>query len=775
MSSVRCILVCGKRRRVNELDHTEAGLATAIGPADAEPGVLVVGADHRVAYANDRFREIHVVPRHLELVGHDFTELGCNLAKHLRRLRIVDNAEALVRVCFTGPIGDGPETMTFESGQMKIVAEATPMPGGGFVMLHRVVEDREKLRRIDAIERRFSDVMEAFADWYWETGPDHRFIYVGNPINSHTLLRADEYIGVRRWEMPGILEAPDSEFWQNHRAVLARHEAFRDVRYARRLEDGSLSHFSIDGKPVFNRAGEFVGYRGVGREISHLANMERRVAESEQRFRNLVEGSIQGLLVHVDGKIVFANPAAARILGFESCNDMLELDSVSELFWPDERPRLEEYRKARLRGDPAPEDYELRAKRRDGRMIWVENRARVVQWEGQQAVQASIYDITQRKKARLKMEESRKRLAGILDIAPEAIMSVDESNRVRIFNKGAQKLFGYSESEMLGQPVERLMPERYRARHADHIAAFARSETVSRPMSLRGEIVGRKRDGSEFPAEASISKLKTEGGWLFNVTIQDVTERKRARAELVEAREAAEAANRAKSEFLWNMSHELRTPLNAIIGFSELIRDEIFGPIGQDRYMDYARDIHASGAHLLSLIDDILDLSRIEAGIVEMREEPLRLDEELESAARMLEPRAARERKLLKVHCPDGLPQVLADAKMMRQILINLITNAVKYSETGGHVDVAAELTADGAITVSIADDGPGIAASEMERVFQPFARSSQVAARDTDGYGLGLPMARKFCNLHQITLEMISGEGEGTTARLEIPSYRVL
>ncbi|MEQ8827314.1 MAG: PAS domain-containing protein, partial [Parvibaculum sp.] len=252
-------------------DRTDVGAA--------EPGLLVVGQNGSIAFANDRFREIHALPRHLMLVGLDYAAMAQNLADHVHRLGLVGDAGAFRRTCFPEPDDAGEGRIQFESAAIRIEVEVTVMAAGGFVLIHRVLQDREQLRRIEAIERRFADVMEAFADWYWETDADHRFVYVGNPVDEHTLLRVDEFVGLRRWEVPGIVEAPDSAFWLKHRRALDNRETIRDFRYSRRNKEGGLAHFSVDGKPVLNRAGEFVGYRGVGREISHLVEMERRVAE----------------------------------------------------------------------------------------------------------------------------------------------------------------------------------------------------------------------------------------------------------------------------------------------------------------------------------------------------------------------------------------------------------------------------------------------------------------------------------------------------------------
>ncbi len=263
------------------------------------------------------------------------------------------------------------------------------------------------------------------------------------------------------------------------------------------------------------------------------------------------------------------------------------------------------------------------------------------------------------------------------------------------------------------------------------------------------------------------------GGGLVSI-YSDITQSRRAEAALRNAKEQAESASRAKSEFLANMSHELRTPLNAIIGFSEIIRDQILGPIATRRYIEYAGDINDSGTHLLSLINDILDLSKAEAGRLVLNEETVDIGQVAESCLRLIRDRAERSGIALTTSLPAGL-RVLADARMMKQILLNLLSNATKFTPTGGRIEVTGTLSPEGAVVLRIADTGIGMAESDIPRALEAFAQVDSALNRKHEGTGLGLPLSKMLIELHGGKLAIASKVDYGTIVTVTLPPERVL
>jgi signal transduction histidine kinase len=242
---------------------------------------------------------------------------------------------------------------------------------------------------------------------------------------------------------------------------------------------------------------------------------------------------------------------------------------------------------------------------------------------------------------------------------------------------------------------------------------------------------------------------------------------------LIQARSEAEAANHAKSEFLANMSHELRTPLNAIIGFSEIIAHELFGPIGNERYRDYMKDIHKSSLHLLSIINDVLDMSKIEAGKLELSKEPLKLQRAIGDVVRMMRERADSRHIALSTTLSDEDVELWADERAIKQICLNLLSNAIKFSREGG--EVAIRVTADRPdfAVVEFADRGIGMSEDELERALQPFGQAKPSTTRNYGGTGLGLPITKGLIEAHGGKLAIESQAGQGTVARVFLPVAR--
>jgi signal transduction histidine kinase len=283
---------------------------------------------------------------------------------------------------------------------------------------------------------------------------------------------------------------------------------------------------------------------------------------------------------------------------------------------------------------------------------------------------------------------------------------------------------------------------------------------------------GRCKDGTYIWVEASLTQ---SGDNEIVSVVRDVSERIRYEAALSQAKEEADSANRSKSEFLATMSHELRTPLNAIIGFADMMQNEILGPIGNEKYRSYTADMHASGEHLLNLINDILDLTKAEAGMLELHEEIVDLKDVIGSVARLMSGSIKNGELTIEINLPASLPLLRADERKTRQILFNLIGNAVKFTPAGGHIMVAGRFSPQSGISITVADTGIGIAAADLPRVLEPFVQLDSSISRQHDGTGLGLPTAKALIELHGGVLELKSTPGVGTEATVIFPPGRAV
>ena len=363
---------------------------------------------------------------------------------------------------------------------------------------------------------------------------------------------------------------------------------------------------------------------------------------SESKYRALVEASAQGITIRRDGRFLFSNQAFADIHGYVSPDDILALESTDLTVADEDRGKLLEIQRQHILTGKSTGTDEYHGLRKDGCKVWLESRNSTVPWEGKDAIQCIVADIT---------------------------------------------------------------------------------------------------------------------------------ERKRAEQELISANVKLEQANLAKSEFLSRMSHELRTPLNAIIGFSETMLSEVFGPVGSDRYRDYINDIHYSGTHLLTLINDVLDVARIEQGELRLNEDIVDVSDILRTSIRLMEPLAARESIKLEADIDEGLPTLHGDRRAVRQVIFNLLSNSVKFTDSGGTVTGRAYIDSNGDLRVVVEDTGIGIPADALATITEPFVQASS-GERQQQGSGLGLTIVKALVEMHSGTLTIDSEEGRGTTVTAHFPRF---
>ena len=369
---------------------------------------------------------------------------------------------------------------------------------------------------------------------------------------------------------------------------------------------------------------------------------------------------------------------------------------------------------------------------------------------------------------------SAAQLQGILSIADDAIICVDEMLNIVLFNHGAERTFGYSSAEIVGQPLDLLLPERARAKHGDHIADFRASGQTARRMGQRREISGRRKDGSEFPAEASISRWQPpgrhRGGSIYTVILRDTTERHARELELQRTKDAAEAAMQAKSMFLANMSHELRTPLNAVVGMTSLLLNT---PIS-DEQRDYAETIRGSGEALLMIINDILDYSKIELGKLDIEQQPFDLRRAIEESMDLISSQAAEHNLNLAYFIDDTVPAALiGDVTRLRQILVNLLSNSAKFTHQGEIVVNVDAMLADRQprapaqpryeIHFAVRDTGIGIPPDRIASLFQSFTQVDASTTRKYGGTGLGLAISKRLAEIMGGRMWVESAVGNGS------------
>ncbi|MGZ9097701.1 MAG: PAS domain-containing sensor histidine kinase [Micavibrio sp.] len=363
-------------------------------------------------------------------------------------------------------------------------------------------------------------------------------------------------------------------------------------------------------------------------------------------------------------------------------------------------------------------------------------------------------------------------LTSVFDVSEVGIVVTDQHQRIVRVNESFIRIYGWNRNDLVGHAFTELVAPDER-----DMMQKAHDEFIESGTRNSGEMKILRKDKSNANVLYTTAALELSNGRRFQVTtIMDISLRKQMEISLRLAKEQADSANQAKSTFLANMSHELRTPLNAIIGFSEMMMKSTFGPLGNEKYVEYLGDIHLSARHLLEIINEVLDMSKIEAGRLELDEDTFDVAQLIQAVSRMMDSRAFSGGLKIKQFVPPDLPPLYADPRLVRQILINLVGNAVKYSNPGGTIELRALLAADGSMQMIVTDQGIGIPQDRIKDALEPFGQVSQpVETRGIQGTGLGLPLAKAMVELHGGTLELESEVNFGTMVTVEFPSARVV
>ena len=496
---------------------------------------------------------------------------------------------------------------------------------------------------------------------------------------------------------------------------------------------------------------------------------------------------------------LFWSHSMFAILGLKPRDALLSFGEVNSLVHPDD---IDLYGLAAQLTDATATlvDHAFRMRHANGNWVWLRARCELVQQSGDSGAHliGIAVDITEQKTLVERTVEADLRLRDAIETIPEAFVVWDAQNRLVLCNSNFQELHNLpDESIKAGASYE-------------SVVAAGRKPVVRSKVTSEGQSPGART----FEAQLDdgrwlhISERRTKDGGYVSVGT-DITNIKRHEVKLMESerrlmatvadlrhsqqkleRQAeevadlaekyaeektrAEEANQAKSKFLANMSHELRTPLNAIIGFSEIMGSGMFGPLGSDKYREYCHDIHQSGQYLLDVINDVLDMSKIEAGRIRLDAEPVDLEPFLNDAMRVVSGRANDKRLKLSARIGRGI-RLTADHRLLKQIILNLLSNAVKFTPEGGRITIRARATAGGWVSVSIADTGIGIPEDALARLGRPFEQVESQLTKSHQGSGLGLAIAKSLTELHQGTMRIHPTPGRGTMVLLRLPISRAI
>ncbi len=465
------------------------------------------------------------------------------------------------------------------------------------------------------------------------------------------------------------------------------------------------------------------------------------------------------------GEYEYVNPAFEREFG-EKASDIIGLKA--EQIWEENLSLLALESDKRVVATGAPAVHKVVFKLGDNDpQDWLITKFAMPMPDGTLRIATYYTEFTESVALERRLAESEARIQTLLDNSPTPIYFKDRDLRFVMVNRRFLELYEVAPDEVIGKTSL----EVHRTEEANDFMAHDREVMDKRTLITREEIIkGDTYLTSKFPVINSEGELLGVGG-----IETDISERVTVERAYRQARDEAEAANRSKSAFLANMSHELRTPLNSIIGFSDSLLVGTLGEIENPTHREYLSIIRDGGEHLLHLINDILDLSRIEAGKLTLEEEPSDLRAIFADSIRLTAERAGSGGIFIDNKVPQGLPKIMADQRQLRQVLINLLSNAIKFTDPGGRITASASILEDGVLQIRVADTGVGIDAENLKLVQQPFVQVADAMTRKHKGSGLGLAIVKSIINMHGGEFTLESELGVGTTAIITLPAARVL
>jgi PAS domain S-box-containing protein len=659
-------------------------------------------------------------------------------------------------------------------------------PDGKAVRLHGTAQDITEIRAVEsdllASQQRLDLALDGTGislwDWIVATG-EYSFD-----------ARMLERMGYRPGEVDFSTSAWDALMHADDLAAMeaamedylkGRSDLFQAI-YRIRTKNGDWRWILSRGRAVVrDPAGAPQRLAGTHFDITDLKQIELALRRSDQRFRALAESSraIPWEADFTTYRITYVGPQIEAVVGF-SAGDWVEKDLWPERLHPEDRDRIlreaADYARAGV-----DHNLEYRLIASDGRVVWIRDLVSVIKSEdGQTWLYGAMVDVTEEKQIEEALRESEaryrqaERVAGLIHWTSFGGGASRWQEPRLAFSDTAAAFFGLPAASLPATTAD-FIDTVVHPEDREKLRRSFTDVTSGKVEEFTLEYRIQRKDGSVAVVSEIGRRLPSDGGKLQSAfgTIQDITERKQTEDALRRAQMEAEIANRAKSQFLANVSHELRTPLNAIIGFSEIMNGELMGPLGSSIYREYASDIHESGRHLLAIINDILDLSRVEAGQTALNESIIEIQKLVAACLILVRGKAHAGGLTISVEAPVAVPEIVGDERLLKQTLLNLLSNAIKFTPKGGAIRIITKATPAG-IEIAVIDSGIGMSQSELEKVAKPFVQLENWLVRKYEGTGLGLSIAKAFCELHGGRLEMVSAPGQGTTATIHLPASRI-
>jgi PAS domain S-box-containing protein len=511
----------------------------------------------------------------------------------------------------------------------------------------------------------------------------------------------------------------------------------------------------------------------LNREVEEREKLNETLRRQEKENRAVID-AVSDIIFETatDGNLLFLNETWQKITGF-SAERSLGRNLFDLLHMQDQAEQRSNFSLLVKGKKPAYRAF-TRLRTAEGTFRAIELAFSMIRQDENKdlRVVGTITDVEERRRAERALSEAEKKYRAIVENAAAGIYQVTPEGHYLSANPAMAHILGFGSADEILRDVRNANTDiYYNGRERER-----QLRDAVRSGSINTEAQVRRKDGRLIWVQESLRAVKDDDDQLifFEGSMEDITQRKETEIALREAKVESDLANRAKSEFLANMSHELRTPLNAIIGFSEIIRTQAFGSVGAPEYLDYARDINESGKRLLQVINDILDVSRIEAGERQLNEGVVDLYKILVSSLEMLAPKIEANRMVISNHVRDTVPKLIGESHAIKQMLINLLSNAVKFTPEGGRISIDADVDEYGQMHVSVTDTGIGLSDEEIEKALSPFGQVDSGLSRNESGTGLGLTLVQSLMALHGGSFELFSQKGIGTTATLVFPPRRV-